>query len=178
MIDLDKFDLQILDALQADARITNPALGEIVHLSPSQVSRRVQRLEDAGLIERYATLLRAPAIGLGVTVYTRVSLERHSEAQTDAFNAAVDALPEVLECYSVTGSHDYLLKIVAADLASLSQFMMHRLMRTPGIRSVESSIVLQEIKRTTRLPLARAGDAALGAATPRASKRPARRDRR
>lgn len=169
MIDLDKFDLQILDALQSDARITNPALGEIVHLSASQISRRIQRLEESGLIERYATLLRASAVGYGVTVFTRVSLERHSESQTDAFVAAVDALPEVLECYSVTGSHDYLIKIVAADLASLSQFVMHRLMRMPGIRSVESSIVLQEIKRTTRLPIVSA------AASQRAPARPGKR---
>ncbi len=170
MLELDKFDLQILYALQADARVTNPALGEQVHLSPSQISRRIQRLEDAGLVERYVTLLRPAALGLGVTAFIRVSLERHTESQTDAFDAAVHAMPEVLECHSVTGSHDYLLKVVAADLASFSQLVMQRLMRLQGIRSVESSIVLQEIKRTTRLPL---GAAAAGVSPSRASGRAA-----
>ena len=153
MLELDRVDIQLLAALQRDARVTNPALGEHVHLSASQVSRRIQRLEEAGLIDRCVTLLRAARVGLTVTAFTRVSLERHGEAQSDAFDRAVAAMPEVLECYSVTGPYDYQLRIVAADLETFAQFMMHRLMRLPGVRGVESSVVLQEIKRTTELPL-------------------------
>jgi len=153
MIPLDRADLQLLEALQRDGRVTNPALGERVHLSASQVSRRIQRLEEAGLIDRCVTLLRPERLGLTVIAYTRVSLERHGEAQNEDFNRAVQLLPEVLECYSVTGPYDYLLRIVAADLAAFAQFMLHRLMRVPGVRGVESSVVLQEIKRTTELPL-------------------------
>ena len=153
MIPLDRADLQLLDALQRDGRATNPALGERVHLSASQVSRRIQRLEEAGLIDRCVTLLRAERLGLTVIAYTRVSLERHGEAQNEDFNRAVQLLPEVLECYSVTGPYDYLLRIVSADLAAFAQFMLHKLMRVPGVRGVESSVVLQEIKRTTELPL-------------------------
>lgn len=153
MLSLDRIDLELLGALQRDGRATNPALGERVHLSASQVSRRIQRLEEAGLIDRCVTLLRAARLGLTVTAFTRVSLERHGETGNDAFDRAVQLMPEVLECYSVTGPYDYQLRIVAADLEAFAQFMMHRLMRLPGVRSVESSVALQEIKRTTELPL-------------------------
>ena len=153
VLDLDRIDVQLLEALQHDGRATNQALGERVHLSASQVSRRVQRLEEAGLIDRCVTLLRASRVGLTVTAFTRVTLERHGESQNDAFDRAVRLMPEVLECYSVTGPYDYQLRIVSADLEAFAQFMMHRLMRLPGVRSVESSVVLQEIKRTTELPL-------------------------
>ncbi|HLT26687.1 MAG TPA: Lrp/AsnC family transcriptional regulator [Zeimonas sp.] len=163
MIPLDRTDLQLLAALQRDGRATNPTLGERVHLSASQVSRRIQRLEEAGLVDRYVTLLRPARLGLTVIAYTRVSLERHGEAENEDFNRAVQLLPEVLECYAVTGPYDYLLRIVAADLAAFGQFMLHKLMRVPGVRGVESSVVLQEIKRTTELPLEQAQ--AAGAAT-------------
>jgi len=156
VLELDRIDIQLLAALQHDGRATNPALGERVHLSASQVSRRIQRLEDAGLIDRCVTLLRAAKVGLTVTAFTRVSLERHGEAHNEAFDRAVTLMPEVLECYSVTGPYDYQLRIVAADLEAFAQFMMHRLMRLPGVRGVESSVVLQEIKRTTELPLEQA----------------------
>ncbi len=128
MLELDKIDIQLLAALQHDGHATNPELGERVHLSASQVSRRIQRLEEAGLIDRCVTLLRPAKVGLTVTAFTRVSLERHGEAHNDAFDRAVTLMPEVLECYSVTGPYDYQLRIVAADLAAFAQFMMHRLM--------------------------------------------------
>lgn len=153
MLALDRTDIQLLAALQRDGRATNPALGEQIHLSASQVSRRIQRLEDAGLIDRCVMLLRPARLGLTVIAYTRVSLERHGEAENDDFDRAVRVMPEVLECYSVTGPYDYLLRIVSADLASFAEFMLHKLMRVPGVRGVESSVVLQEIKRTTELPL-------------------------
>jgi Lrp/AsnC family leucine-responsive transcriptional regulator len=162
VLELDRIDIQLLAALQRDGRATNPALGENVHLSASQVSRRIQRLEDGGLIDRCVTLLRAAKVGLTVTAFTRVSLERHGEVHNDAFDRAVTAMPEVLECYSVTGPYDYQLRIVAADLEAFAQFMMHRLMRLPGVRSVESSVVLQEIKRTTELPLDQVDSRAAG----------------
>lgn len=153
MIELDKYDLALLNQLQRDGQASNAALAELIHLSPSQVSRRIQRLEQAGLIERYAALLRPAAIGLGVTAFASVSLERHGETHTSTFDDAIADMEEVLECFAITGEADYLLRIVTPDLASLSEFMMHRLMRVAGVRSVKSNIVLNEIKRTTRLPL-------------------------
>jgi len=99
------------------------------------------------------TLLRPARLGLTVIAYTRVSIEQSGEALNENFHREVALLPEVLECYSVTGPYDYLLRIVATDLAAFSDFMWNRLMRVPGVRNVESSVVLQEIKRTTELPL-------------------------
>jgi Lrp/AsnC family leucine-responsive transcriptional regulator len=153
MIDLDRHDLALLARLQHDGRATHQALADAIHLSASQVGRRIQRLEDLGLLERCVWLLRPAKLGLDVTAFTRVSLDRHTEADADAFIRALGEMREVLECYSVTGPHDFLLKVVAADLASFSRFMMQRLMRAPGVRSVESTVVLREIKRTTELPL-------------------------
>ncbi|MCX7174680.1 MAG: Lrp/AsnC family transcriptional regulator [Proteobacteria bacterium] len=150
---LDKFDLQILDQLQRNARTSNNALSERVHLSPSQVSRRIQHLEEIGLVDSYVALLNPLALGLRVTVFTNVSLERHGMNQSDAFDEGVRKLDEVLECYAVTGEADYMLRVLVPDLASLSEFMMHKLLRLPGVSSVKSNVVLQEIKRTTRLPL-------------------------
>jgi Lrp/AsnC family leucine-responsive transcriptional regulator len=166
MVTLDRFDLQLLALLQRDGRATAAALGERVGLSASQVGRRIQRLEAEHVIERCVMLLRPAALGLGVTAYTRISLERHAASQTDALVKAVRAMPEVLECHAVTGQHDYLLRIVAPDLEAFSRFMNQKLMRVPGVHSMESSIVLQEIKRTTELPLPYTVTAAAGAAPP------------
>lgn len=101
MLELDRIDLQLLAALQHDGHATNPQLGERVHLSASQVSRRIQRLQDAGLIDRCVTLLRPAKVGLTVTAFTRVSLQRHGEAHNDAFDRAVAAMPR---CSSATRS--------------------------------------------------------------------------
>ncbi|MBR0566250.1 Lrp/AsnC family transcriptional regulator [Azoarcus sp. L1K30] len=153
MNELDKFDLQLLDELQADGHASNAALAERIHLSPSQVSRRIQRLEQAGFIERYVALLRPAAVGLGVTAFVNVSLERHGEAHTDAFTDAVRGMDEVLECFAISGEADYLLRVMTPTLPALSDFMLHRLMRLGGVRSVKSNIALTELKRSTRLPL-------------------------
>jgi Lrp/AsnC family leucine-responsive transcriptional regulator len=153
-IELDRLDLGILDHLQRDAHASNATVAGSVHLSPSQVSRRVQRLEACGLIGSYVALLDPAAAGLDVTAYVSVSLERHGEGSSEAFHEQLRGMAEVLECFAVTGEADYLLRIVAPNLAALSEFMLHRLLRVPGVRSVKSSIVLQAIKRTTVLPLA------------------------
>lgn len=152
-ITVDRYDLEILAALQRDGRTTNSTLGEKIHLSTSQVSRRVQRLEEAKVISRYAAMLDPEVVGLGVTAFTSVTLERHGEAQGDAFERAIADMPEVLECLSVTGEADYVLRVVATDLASFSEFMMKRLLRLPGVVNVKSSIALKRIKQTHVLPL-------------------------
>ena len=110
-----------------------------------------------GLIDRFVALLRREAVGLGVSAFTSVSLERHGEAQSSAFDAEIRRMPEVLECFPVTGEEDYLLRIVTPDLPSFARFMTERLMRAPGVRSVKSNIVLMSIKSTTALPLAHLG---------------------
>ncbi|HET8727362.1 MAG TPA: Lrp/AsnC family transcriptional regulator [Alphaproteobacteria bacterium] len=153
MTDLDAFDVRILAELQEDARLSNVALSDRVHLSASQVHRRLRRLEEAGVIARYAALLDPARMGLDVLAFTSVSLERHGDRPAISFAEAVMGLPEILECFSVTGEADYVLRIVAPDLKTFSDFLMHRLMPIPGVRSVKSNLVLEHVKGTTSLPM-------------------------
>ncbi len=153
MIALDSADWRLLAALQRNGRASNLALAEAVAASPSQVSRRLAKLEEIGVIAGYAALLRPEAVGLSVMAISAVSLERHAEAVVHEFEALVARRPEILDCYAVTGEADFILRIVAADLATFADFVSHSLLRLPGMRSLRSSIVLHRIKQTTELPL-------------------------
>lgn len=150
---LDAYDIALLAALQRDAHATHQAIGEQVHLSASQVSRRVQRLEAAGLVARYVALLSPRALGLGVRAVSYVTLTRHSGDEGQAFEREITGFAEVLECYSVAGESDYILQIVAPDLQALSEAVLRRLARIPGVGSIRSNIVLNCIKSTTELPM-------------------------
>ncbi len=151
---LDGFDISILVALQQNAAATHQQIGEQVHLSASQVSRRVQRLQANGVIHRYVALLQPSAIGLNVRAITYVTLTRHSGDEGLAFEREIASFPEVLECYSVAGESDYILQIVAADLNVLSEQVLRRLTRIQGVGNIRSNIVLGRIKSSTELPLA------------------------
>ena len=153
MVTVDKHDLALLTELQRDAKLTNSALGEKIHLSTSQVSRRVQRLEDTKVISHYTAILDHDVVGLSVTAFTSVILGLHGEAHREAFERAVSDMPEVLECLSVSGEADYVLRVVAPDLASFSDFMTKRLLRLPGVINVKSNIALKRVKHTHILPL-------------------------
>jgi len=153
--DIDHTDLRLLACLQEAARLSNVELSERVHLSPSQCHRRLRRLEQAGLIRGYAALLDRERLGFGVVAFVNVTLEKQSEHPAQAFNQAVQELPEILECHAVSGEADYLLRVVAADLKAFSDFLMHRLLRLPMVAHVRSSILLDEVKATTALPLGR-----------------------
>ena len=152
-LSIDRHDLALLDALQRSGEATNAALGETVHLSASQVSRRLQRLQEAGLITGYTALLDPAALGLDVIAFAHVVLERHGGVRTEAFEEGVAVLPEVLECFSVSGNADYVLRIVAPDLAAFSELMMKRVLRLPGVAHIKSNIALQKVKQTHVLPL-------------------------
>lgn len=152
-VTVDKHDLELLGELQRDGRMTNSALGDKIHLSTSQVSRRIQRLEETKVISHYAAILDLDVAGLGVTAFASVTLGQHGEAQGESFERAIADMPEVLECFSVSGEADYVLRIVAPDLASFSEFMMKRLLRLPGVVNVKSNIGLKKIKQTHVLPL-------------------------
>jgi Lrp/AsnC family leucine-responsive transcriptional regulator len=150
---LDKYDAAILNALQKDATATHQRLGEAIHLSPSQVSRRVARLQTAGIIRRTVALLDAARIGLGVRAIIYVSLLRHGGDEGLAFEREMAVFPEVLACDAVAGEADYILHIVAASLSDLSDSVLRRLTRIEGVNSIRSNIVLQSIKSSTELPL-------------------------
>jgi DNA-binding Lrp family transcriptional regulator len=153
-LDLDRTDRRILAYLQDHGRASNLELAAAASLSPAQCHRRHKRLEEQGYIARYETRLAPASLGLTVTAFIHVAMEKGHIRELPKFNERVTEMPEVQECYSVTGDFDYVLKVVARDLKSLSQFLMERLMRLPGVTSVRSSVCLDEIKCTTALPVA------------------------
>jgi DNA-binding Lrp family transcriptional regulator len=148
---LDRLDRRILEELQADARIANQELAKRVGLSPAPCWRRLRRLESAGYIEGYATLLNA--IGLPILAYALVSLENHHPDSVRRFDQLVKERPEVLECHSMSGANDYLLRIVAASMESYEHFLSTQLLQLAAVRSVNTSFVLRTKKLTTRLPV-------------------------
>ncbi len=152
---LDRTDLRILDFLQLNGRASNLELAEAVSLSTSQCHRRHRRLEELGVIAGYETRLEPGSLGLGVTAFVHVSMEKGHLSNLRKFTDGIRALPEVLECFSVTGDFDYVLKVVARDLKALSQFLMDTLMVLPGVDNVRSSVCLDQIKNTGALPLPR-----------------------
>ncbi len=150
---LDAIDRRILHVLQDEARTPNVELARQVGLSPSPCLRRVRELEASGVIRRHVTLLDPAAVGLGVSVFVNVRLERQVEDALDRFEAAVLARPEVMECYLMTGDADYLLRVVVRDVPAYETFLMEHLTRVRGIASIRSSFALKQVKYTTALPL-------------------------
>lgn len=154
---LDKLDKSILRALQQNGRETYDVIGEQVGLSPSAVLRRVKRLEEAGVIERYVALVRPEAVGLGLIAYINVRLEKHSETHKrnpmDVFRASVQAWPEVVECAALTGEMDFLLRVVVQDMAHYSRFIMDTLLKHPSVQDCKTSFVLDSVKATTAVPV-------------------------
>jgi DNA-binding Lrp family transcriptional regulator len=150
---LDKIDHKILDALQNDARITNVELAKKAGLSPSPCLQRVRALEKSGLISRYVTLLNPLALGLTVSVFIQVSLEKQVERALEVFEKSIQSRPEVMECYLMTGDADYLLRVVVPDVQSLERFIVNYLSKIPGIASIKSSFSLKQVKYKTALPL-------------------------
>ncbi len=155
---LDAIDRKILTALQENARLPNVELARAVGLSPSPCLRRVKALEAAGVIRRFATLVDQAAVGLPVSVFVSVSLERQVESALEVFEAAIQRRPEVMECYLMTGTADYLLRIVLSDLAAYERFLKDHLTRIPGVRSIQSSFALKQVAYRTALPLDGGGE--------------------
>ncbi len=154
---LDKLDQAILRRLQDNGRETYDVIGDRVGLSASAVLRRVKRLEEAGVIDRYVALVRPEAIGLGLTAYINVRLEKHTESHKrnpmDLFRASVQTWHEVVECVALTGEMDYLLRVVVSDMAHYSRFIMDTLLKHPSVQDCKSSFVLDRVKATTAMPI-------------------------
>jgi Lrp/AsnC family transcriptional regulator, leucine-responsive regulatory protein len=150
---IDPTDRRILAHLQTHGRATNLELADTARLSPAQSNRRHRRLEELGLIRRYEARLDAQALGLGVTAFVHVTMERGHMREIAKFRSFIESLEQVQECYAVTGDFDYVLKVVAHDLKALSDFLLATLMQLPGVQAVRSSVCLDEIKCTSALPL-------------------------
>ena len=150
---LDAIDRKILARLQDNARISNVELADAVGLSPAPCLRRVRALEEGGVIRKHVTLLDPGAVGLPVSVFVNVSLERQVEKALQRFESAVRTRPEVMECYLMTGDADYLLRVVCADLAAYERFLLDHLTQIPGVAAIRSSFALKQVKYATALPV-------------------------
>jgi DNA-binding Lrp family transcriptional regulator len=153
MISLDAFDLKILRALQDDGRLTNQELADIAGLSASQCSRRRMRLEEEKVISGYRAELASDALGFGVIAFIQITLATHSPDNAKKFRALVNRIDDIQEAYSLTGDSDYVLKAVLRDLKSLSDIVNDVLMPHPSVAHVRSSIVLDRLKESGKLPL-------------------------
>ncbi len=151
---LDRYDRAILQALQQDGRISNVVLAGIVNLSESACLRRVRALEAKGLIERYVALLNQKQAGLAGNVFVHIALNREEQSELAAFEEAVQHLPEVMECYLMTGEFDYLLRIVVSDMADFERVHNESLTRLPGVARVNSSVAIRTVRKSTELPIA------------------------
>ena len=151
--ELDAIDRRILAALQENARIANTELAAAVGLSPAPCLRRVRALEEDGVIRKHVSLVNPGAVGLPVSVFVSISLERQVEEALKRFERVILARPEVMECYLMTGDADYLLRVVCADLAAYERFVLDHLTKVPGVSSIRSSFALKQVKYSTALPL-------------------------
>ncbi|WP_182058963.1 Lrp/AsnC family transcriptional regulator [Pantoea sp. ME81] len=150
---LSKTDIQILEHLQRDARVTNQDLADAIGLSASPTWRKVRKLEEDEVIQGYRAVLNRRKIGLNVMVFVRVTIDSHSEAEARKFEAEVTALENVVSCYSIGGDADFLLQVVSADMDAYADFAMSVIRRLPGIKEMQSMFVLKEVKGMTGLPL-------------------------
>jgi Lrp/AsnC family transcriptional regulator, leucine-responsive regulatory protein len=149
---LDQTERAILRLLQQDGRLSNVALAECIGLSESPCYRRVRQLEQAGVIRGYAAVVDQRRLGLDVTAFVLVTMEKQPDAATQAFLAAVEAEEHIVECYATSGSHDYLMKVVARTIDHFSELCMQRILKFPGVMHVESSFSLKEVKHSRVLP--------------------------
>ncbi len=150
---LDATDLRVLHLLQDDARVSSSELARQVDLSPPGLQKRLRKLEESGAIERYVTLVNRESVGLDLLCFVQVTLVHHQPDCVDRFRDAMKELPEVLECHYLTGEFDYLLKVVVANHKQLERFLFERITPVPGVDKIRTSIVLNEIKVSTALPL-------------------------
>jgi len=150
---MDNTDKKILEILQGNGRITNAELAKKIGLSPPTVLERVRKLEESGIIEKYIALINPQAVGRGTTAFVAVSLSRHEEKTIASFHQAILGMPEVLECYHITGEDDYLLKVCFQDIPAYRNFLMEKLTKVPGIAKIKTSFVLAPLKKETTLPV-------------------------
>jgi Lrp/AsnC family leucine-responsive transcriptional regulator len=152
-VKFDRYDKMILEALQRDGRISNVQLANLVNLSESACLRRVRALEESGTIERYAALVSQSKAGLPGNVFVHIGLHREEESELAAFEEAVKNIPEVMECFLMTGEFDYLLRVVVSDMADFERLHRDSLTRLPGVARVNSSVAIRTVQKKTELPL-------------------------
>ncbi|MBL4566607.1 MAG: Lrp/AsnC family transcriptional regulator [Porticoccus sp.] len=153
MAELDKIDIQILKQIQADASLTAQELAQGVNLSTSPCWRRITRLEKEGFIEKKVALLNSQKLGMQMITFVSISLSKNDEDSLEIFEEQVQQFPEIVECYTVTGTMDYFLKIITKDIQHFERFLRQHLAQLPLIREMHSNVAVTQIKYTTELPL-------------------------
>ena len=155
---LDRTDARILDELQRDGRRSVVELAERIGLSNTPCARRIRQLEEGGIIKGYTAIVDPARLGLTVQAFVQVKLERHTDENIALFRRELEALDEVVACYATTGEHDFMLQVIAADLEGLSQIVLKKLLKISCVRDVHSTVVLETIKRSIRVPVRPSGD--------------------
>ena len=150
---IDPIDLRILHELQQFGKISNVDLAGRVGLSPSPCLSRVRALEQKGIIDRYVALVKPDRVGLLINVFIQVTLERQVEKVMETFEAKMEAYPEVMECYLMTGNSDYLIRLLVSDIKTLEAFIVHKLSTIDGVLNIQSSFALKQVKYKTELPI-------------------------
>lgn len=153
IIDLDNYDKEILDILQNDSSISNIDLSKKIGLSASACLSRTKRLKEIGVIKQYATIIDEKKVGLEIVAFTFVNLSPHNRKTANAFLAKVKETSQILECYNITGSWDYLLKVIAYDITSYRNFIMDSLLEFPGVHKIDTNLVLGTDKQSFYLPM-------------------------
>ena len=153
MKELDEIDRSLLQSLQEDARITHSELAQRVKLSTAGVQKRLKKLEESGIIAGYATRIDRKALGFDLLCFIQVTLHRHEPQAVERFRTLVAKMPEVLECYHITGGYDYMLKVVVRNTSHLEQFLIEKLTPVPGMDRIQTSLVLSEIKTFSPISL-------------------------
>lgn len=155
---LDKTDRKILDILQRQAKITNAQLSKDINLSPAPTLERVKKLENLGFIESYHAKLNARKLGLGVTTFLSIKLSRHNQKSTKNFIEKINEIPEIIECHYVTGSNDYLLKVVAEDIEAYQYLILNKISEIEHIDNMQTMVVLSTLKDSKVIPIVEPAD--------------------
>jgi Lrp/AsnC family transcriptional regulator, leucine-responsive regulatory protein len=150
---IDRFDANIIAALQRDGRLSIVELAESIGLSPTPCARRIKALESAGVIEGYAAVLSPARVGLAVLAIVQVKLTEHTDETVARFEREIGLMDEVTKCFAMTGSYDFILEVYGKDLEALSNVVLKKLIRVPNVRDMQSSVVLATLKRSNRIPL-------------------------
>jgi Lrp/AsnC family leucine-responsive transcriptional regulator len=150
---VDRVDCRLLEILQREGRLSNAAIAERVHLSPSPCLRRVKTLEEDGVIEGYRAVVGREAVGLGLTVFVEIKVEGHSDRLAEEIEAAVNAMPEVVACHIVSGAADFLLEVVVPDLRAYERLLLGSLLKLPAVLDVRSNFAIRTVKAPAPLPL-------------------------
>ncbi|MGY4572642.1 MULTISPECIES: Lrp/AsnC family transcriptional regulator [Bradyrhizobium] len=169
---LDRIDIKILNELQQNASLTNVELASRVNLSPSPCLARVKTLEKLGVIDRRIAVLDPAVLGIGVTAFISIKLEKQVQVSLDNFTRAIDRLSQVMECYLMTGDSDYLLRVMASDVEDLEDLIVNKLSRIPGVCSIRSNLALKRISHKTVLPIDTSGPVTVKACNSSRQERP------